>query len=327
MCSAFYFGRSRNRKISDKVELTQTFRQQDKTPEQNNGLVKLHSSLIQLVCSLTHHKNQLSHYHQSLCSWAGSSMKFAGRMFLSLEQEKILIMLVPHWLLRNFPLILSKVAFILMMKCHGNKVMVPTVPVFKLKKRKVFWRLWSLAVSVFTFSVHLYLRALFSLSTSLFYTFRRPGWNGSRYNCHVSGWKEKGDSYPAVRLCICPRAAGQGPHCKQGESWKLKVQWQAFSSQWTQNNSLLSCSQFPQGSSAHINYLFSPCSTLTVLAELQYLLPDCSWLGRVAKRSALLSPAVLCVLQLTATCTQHGQAALGNAALDFAERTIQRFKQ
>lgn len=68
MCSAFHFSRSRNRKISDKVELTQSFRQHDKTAEQNNGLVKLHSSWIQQVCSLTHHKSQMSHYHQSLCS-------------------------------------------------------------------------------------------------------------------------------------------------------------------------------------------------------------------------------------------------------------------
>lgn len=107
------------------------------------------------------------------------------------------------------------------------------------------------------------------------------------------GKQEKGASYLVVRLCIRPRAAGQCPHWRPGESWKFSGKPSAAGAQ---SNSLLSCSEFPQGSSAHINYLFTPCSTPTVLAELQYLLLDCSWVARVVKCSAvsLLQRCVCC---------------------------------
>lgn len=139
------------------------------------------------------------------------------------------------------------------------------------------------------------LGTLFSLLVSLmFYTFGRPGWNGSKYNVSRS---EAGEG----SFLPCSQTLYMAQSCKPLSSLKarrkLKVQWQDFSSQCTQSNSLLSCSQ---GSSAHTNDLFTPCSTSTVLAELQYLLPDCSWVGRVQCQS--LSCSVVCT---AAHCNLH----------------------
>lgn len=98
----FHFSRSRDRGISNKVELTQTFRKDDLKTEQNNRLVEQHSRLIQQVCSSTLHNCQRPNYYLSLCSLSRSWNRFAGRMFQSSEQEKILNKFAHHWLLKWF---------------------------------------------------------------------------------------------------------------------------------------------------------------------------------------------------------------------------------
>lgn len=91
---------------------------------------------------------------------------------------------------------------------------------------------------------------------------QRPVWNGKKPNCCLSEWRGRRRELPTPRThsVYSPELQASGL-TKGQENVESSVQRQAFgrpSRRSIKSHSLLSSPQLPQGSSAHLSYLFLP---------------------------------------------------------------------